>query len=48
MAKTRTVVRSAVDGQFKPSIEAIRNPDTTVKERIKISAPKPHKPKKKP
>jgi len=39
MAK-KTVVRSAITGQFVKPIEAKRHPDTTVTETIKIPARK--------
>lgn len=38
--KTIDVHRSSIDGRFVPKVYADKHPDTTEKEKIKISPPK--------
>jgi hypothetical protein len=43
MARTVDKARSAIDGRFIPMKEAIKHPNTTVVEKIKVGPTKHHK-----
>ena len=43
MSKTSTRVRSAKNGRFVPNKEAIKHPEITVKEKIKVGPVKKRK-----